>query len=53
MNELAQLRVYRFDSGAAFEGGLLGAIERMQLGGDAKLLDALFVRRGDRCAGRR
>lgn len=45
MNELAQLRVYRFDPGAAFEGGLLGAIERMQLGGDAKLLDALFVRR--------
>ncbi|HEU4977199.1 MAG TPA: hypothetical protein VFT50_19070 [Baekduia sp.] len=45
MNELAQLRVYRFDPGAAFEGGLLGAMERMQLGGDAKLLDALFVRR--------
>jgi len=45
MNELAQLRVYRFDPGAAFEGGLLGAIERMQLGGDAKLLDALFVGR--------
>jgi len=44
MNALAQLRVYRFDPGAAFEGGLLGAIERMQLGGDAKLLDALFVR---------
>ena len=45
MNEPAHLRVYRFDPGAAFEGGLLGAIERMQLGGDAKLLDALFVRR--------
>jgi hypothetical protein len=44
MNELARLRVYRFASGAVFEGGLLGAIERMQLGGDAKLLDALFVR---------
>ena len=43
MNELAQLCVYRFGPGAAFEGGLLGAIERMQLGGDAKLLDALFV----------
>ncbi len=43
MNEPAHLRVYRFDPGATFEGGLLGAIERMQLGGDAKLLDALFV----------
>jgi hypothetical protein len=37
--------VYRFESGAVFEGGLLGAIERMQLAGDAELLDALFVRR--------
>jgi hypothetical protein len=44
MSELAQLRVYRFDPGASFEGGLVGAIERMQLGGDTALLDALFVR---------
>lgn len=45
MSEPAHLRVYRFEPGAAFEGGLLGAIERMQLGHDAKLLDALFLRR--------
>ena len=44
MSEATRLRVYRFDPGAVFEGGLLGAIERMQLGDDAKLLDALFVR---------
>src|SRR5512144_2429608 len=45
MSVLARLRVYRFDPGAVFEGGLLGAIERMELGAEAKLLDALFVRR--------
>jgi hypothetical protein len=45
MSEPAHLRVYRFEPGAVFEGGLLGAIERMQLGHDGKLLDALFVRR--------
>jgi hypothetical protein len=45
VSDLAHLRVYRFEPGAAFEGGLLAAVERMQLGGDAKLLDALFVRR--------
>ena len=39
----AHLRVYRFDSDAVFEGGLVGAIERMQLAGGVKLLDALFV----------
>ena len=44
MSEPAHLRVYRFESGAVFEGGLLGAIERMQLAGDTELLDALFVR---------
>ena len=43
MSGPARLRVYRFDPGTAFEGGLVGAIERMQLTGDAKLLDALFV----------
>ena len=37
------LRVYRFDPGAVFEGGLVGAVERMKLGLDSKLLDALFV----------
>jgi hypothetical protein len=45
MSALAHLRVYRFEPGVVFEGALAGAIERMQLGGDAKLLDALFVTR--------
>ncbi|HKE77848.1 MAG TPA: hypothetical protein VKB54_01020 [Solirubrobacteraceae bacterium] len=39
----AHLRVYRFDPGAVFEGGLVGAVERMQLEGGVTLLDALFV----------
>jgi hypothetical protein len=39
----AYLRVYRFDPGTAFEGGLVGAVERIQLGRGTKLLDALFV----------
>jgi hypothetical protein len=43
MSEPAHLRVYRFDPGTAFEGGLVGAVERMKLGRDTKLLDALFV----------
>jgi hypothetical protein len=46
MNQLAQLRVYRFEPGAVFEGGLVGAVERMQLGHGTELLDGLFVRRG-------
>jgi hypothetical protein len=41
----AHLRAYRFEPDAVFEGGLVGAVERMQLGGEAKLLDALFVTR--------
>ena len=41
----AQLRVYRFDPGSVFEGGLVGALERMQITGDSKLLDALFIAR--------
>ena len=45
MSELTYLRVYRFDSSAEFEGGLVAAIERLELGRDGKLLDALFVRR--------
>ncbi len=45
MSELTHLRVYRFDSSAVFEGGLVAAIERLELGKDGKLLDALFVRR--------
>jgi hypothetical protein len=42
-SEPAHLRVYRFDPGTAFEGGLVSAVERMQVGPDTKLLDALFV----------
>jgi hypothetical protein len=42
---IPQLRVYRFDPGAVFEGGLVGAIERMQLDHGTELLDALFVGR--------
>jgi len=45
MSELVRLRVYHFAPGAAFEGGLVAAIERMELLGDVKLLDALFVGR--------
>jgi hypothetical protein len=45
MSELTHLRVYRFDSSAEFEGGLVAAIERLELGREGKLLDALFVRR--------
>ena len=43
MSTSPQLRVYRFAPGFAFEGGLVGAVERMQLGSDTNLLDALFV----------
>lgn len=45
MNEPAQLRVYRFEPGAVFEGGLVGAVERMQLAQGTELLDGLFVGR--------
>ena len=45
------LRVYRFDPGSVFEGGLVGAIERMNLGLDTKLLDALFVTDDPACGG--
>jgi hypothetical protein len=45
MSEHARLLVYRFEARADFRGELVSAIERMQLGGDARLLDALFVRR--------
>jgi hypothetical protein len=45
MSEHAHLGVYRFDPSALFEGGLVAAIERIELGQDRQLLDALFVRR--------
>jgi hypothetical protein len=41
----ARLSVYRFDPGAEFAGGLIGALERMEIGHETKLLDALFVMR--------
>lgn len=45
MSRLVQLRVYRFDEGVNFDGGLISAIERLQLGGHGELLDALVVLR--------
>ena len=44
MTERRHLCVYRFDPGAAFEGELLAAVERMEIG-SARLFDALFVGR--------
>jgi hypothetical protein len=38
-----QLLVYRFGPGTAFEGQLVGALERMESGGTLRILDALFV----------
>jgi hypothetical protein len=40
-----QLLVFRFGSGASFEGGLLGALERIETGMALRVLDVLFVRR--------
>lgn len=40
-----QLIVFRFGPEASFEGGLLGAAERIESGMSLRLLDALFVRR--------
>ena len=39
----AQLLVYRFDRDAAFEGQLVGALERVESGGTLRVLEALFV----------
>jgi hypothetical protein len=39
------LAVYRFECDSAFEGGLLGALQRIQLDPRAKVIDALFVMR--------
>jgi hypothetical protein len=38
-----QLLVYRFGPGAAFEGQLVGALERMESGEALRILDVLFV----------
>src|SRR4051812_603847 len=37
------LRVYRFEPGFSFQGEIVGALEQLELAGDAGLLDALFV----------
>jgi hypothetical protein len=44
---MSHLRVYRFDPGATFQGGIIGAIERAQLLGGGEVLDALFVGRNE------
>jgi hypothetical protein len=41
----AQLLVYGFAPGAAFEGQLVGAIERIESSGTLRVLDVLFVMR--------
>ena len=38
-----QLLVFGFDASAAFEGQLVGALERMESGGALRILDVLFV----------
>jgi hypothetical protein len=39
----AQLLAFGFSPGAAFEGQLVGAIERLESGGALRVLDVLFV----------
>jgi hypothetical protein len=38
-----QLLVFKFGGGAAFEGQLIGALERLESGGALRILDAIFV----------
>ena len=38
-----QLFVFGFDANAAFEGQLVGALERLESGGAVRILDVLFV----------
>ena len=38
-----QLLVFGFDADAAFEGQLVGALERMESGGAMRILDVIFV----------
>jgi hypothetical protein len=40
-----QLLAYRFDAGAAFEGRLVGALERIESGGTLRVREVLFVGR--------
>ena len=41
----AHLLVYAFPPGATFDGGLVGALERLESGGALRILGALFVQR--------
>ena len=41
----AQLLVYSFGPGAAFEGQLVGALERLESGGTLRILDTLFLQK--------
>jgi hypothetical protein len=45
MKSNVQLLAYRFDPGAAFEGQLVGALERIESGGTLRIRDVLFVGR--------
>ena len=40
-----QLLVYSFGPDASFEGAAVGALERIEVGGSMRILEALFVRR--------
>ena len=42
---MRQLLLYGFGPDAEFEGGLVGALERLESGGALRILDVLFVRR--------
>jgi hypothetical protein len=45
MTPIVQLLAYRFGPDSAFEGRLVGALERMESGGTLRALDVLFVGR--------
>jgi hypothetical protein len=45
MKPNVQLLAYRFDPGAAFEGQLVGALERVESGGSLRIREVLFVGR--------
>ena len=45
MTVTMQLLAFRFDASAAYEGRLVGALERMESGGALRVAEVLFVRR--------
>jgi hypothetical protein len=45
MTSATQLLLYGFEPGAAFQGRLVGAIERIEIGETLRVLDVLFVMR--------